>query len=87
MHPGDLVDNPLYQFHEILVYHQHLVLRVIDDVDNLFLEQSRINRMADRADTGDGVETFHVPMMVPGQGANHIAIGYPQACQSVGGLS
>ncbi len=47
-----------------------LVIAVIRDVGDLFVEQARIDRMTDHARARHSVIEFQMPVRVPGQGAN-----------------
>jgi hypothetical protein len=60
------------------------VFGVIDDVDDLVVEQSRIDRVADRAHARDGVVEFEMAVTVPGEGRDAIAYGDPEPRQRVG---
>ena len=52
---------------------QHPVLRMVDDVDDLFIEQARIDRVAHRADPRDAVIELEMAIIVPGEGADPVA--------------
>ena len=60
---GDL----LQKRHESEIGHDHAVLRVIDDPDDLLDEQPRIDGMIDGADAENSVPGLHVPPGVPGE--------------------
>jgi hypothetical protein len=52
------------QRNEHRIDEQHAGCRVFENVDNLLFEQPRIDRVQDRADPGDAVEQFEVPVSV-----------------------
>ena len=53
---------------------KHLILGMIDDVDQLLGFQARINRVADIPGTRDGKIDFKVPPVVPGNGSTACAL-------------
>ena len=59
--------------HEGQVEEQQPVLGVVHDVDDLVLEEPRIDRVVDRADAGDAVPGLEMPPGVPGQRRDAVA--------------
>src|SRR5690242_4372480 len=58
--------EPLDQWSEARIEKQQPVRGVIDYVDDLVVEQPRVDRMADRADARDRVIEFEMAKCVPG---------------------
>ena len=59
---------------------------VIDRVDDLFVEQPRIGGVQHRADARDGEEQLQVPMGVPGDRGDPVALAHAQRPERLGGL-
>ena len=57
----------LQQWNECQIEQHHLVLRVIDDPDDLLGKQARIDGMIDRANSHDPVPRFEMAPGVPGE--------------------
>ena len=57
---------------------------MVDDIGHLVRRQARVDGMADRADTGDGVIQLQVAVAVPGQGGDPVAGFHAQRHQAVG---
>jgi hypothetical protein len=57
---------------------------VIDDVNQLFREQARIDGVADIAAAGGGIIGLEVAVVVPGQGGNAVPLFQAPAGNSVG---
>src|SRR5215471_8224235 len=73
-----LRSQPLDQRDEAGVDEEKPVAGVIDDVDDLVVEQPGIDRMANRADTGDAVIELEVAKGVPGERADPVARLYAE---------
>ncbi len=65
---------------------QVLTLRVVEDEDELFGEQARIDGVANQSGAGNAVIKLEMTMVVPRQGGNAIAGFEPQPGQRVGQL-
>ncbi|MNP34828.1 hypothetical protein D3C76_1281350 [compost metagenome] len=78
----DLLD----QLSERQVEKQVLVLGVVGDEFDLLGEQPRVDRMQYRAHARHTEIQFHVPVTVPGQGADSLARLYTQRNQRIGHL-
>src|SRR5262249_25594350 len=76
--------EPLDQRNKARLDKQQPVLRVIDDVDDLIIEQRRIDRMANRADAGDAVIKLEMAIGVPGERADPVARRNAKPQQSFG---
>src|SRR4051812_16836028 len=57
------------------------VLGVVDDVDDLLVEEARVDRVAHRADAGDPVIQLEMAEIVPRQGADPVAGSDPEPQQ------
>ncbi len=79
----ELVAQAGHQRREGGVEEQQAVVRVVDDIGHLLRRQARVDGMADRADTGDGVIKFQVAVAVPGQGGDPVAGFDAQRYQAV----
>ena len=64
-HARALRQDTLEQTHEHDVGEHELILGVIEDVDELLLEQPRIDRVADASAARNGVVQLHVSVIVP----------------------
>ena len=62
------------------------VFGVIDDEDDLIVEEARVDDVADRAHAGDGVIEFEMPVIVPGERRDAIALRDAEPRQRVGEL-
>ena len=76
----------LDQRQEVRVHKHELVLGVIDDVDDLFREQPRVDRVADVAAAGAGIVGLEMPVVVPGQGRDPRTARQTVARQGIGEL-
>jgi hypothetical protein len=65
--------QPLHQRHEGEVEEEQPVLGVVDDVDDLLVEEPRVDRVIDRADAGDAVPGLEMPPGVPGERRDAVA--------------
>ncbi len=70
---GALFRHLLNQRHEVGVGEHVLIVGVIDDVDNLLGEKSRVDRVANVARAGRRIIGFQMPVVVPGQRRDSIA--------------
>ncbi len=69
--------QPLDERDEAGFDEQQPVLRVVDDVDDLLVEQPRVDRVADSPDAGDAVIQLEMAVGVPGERAD--PVGRPDA--------
>ncbi len=77
----------LDQRQEHRVGEQIAVLGVVDDVGDLVREQARVDRVADGADARDAVVELEVPVIVPGERRDPVALADPELrLQRVGQL-
>src|SRR5579862_6828463 len=70
---GQLRQEALDQWDERRLDEQEPVRGMIDDVDDLLVEQARVDRVAHRADAGYAVIELEMAISVPGQGADPVA--------------
>ena len=70
----ELVGELFQNRHESEIDHHHAVFGVIDDPDDLFGEQARIDGVIDRAHAHDAVPGFEVAPGVPGQRRDAVAL-------------
>ena len=68
-----LVGEFLEQRQEGQIRHQHAILGVVDDPDDLLGEQARIDGVIDGTDSHDAVPGFQVAPRVPGQRRHPVA--------------
>ena len=73
--------QPLDQRDKARLDKQQPVLCVIDDIDDLLVEQARVDRVAHRADAGDAVIQLEMAEIVPRQGADPVAGSDPEPQQ------
>ena len=66
------------------VREEDLILRMVDDVDQLLGEQARVQGMADRANAHNAVPGFDMAGGVPGQGGDPVALHDAQGLQHIG---
>ena len=67
---------------ERVIDEDHLVLGVVDDVGELLLEQADVERVQDRADTGDREIQLEMALVVPRERPHAIALldAEPRQC-------
>src|SRR6516162_11012018 len=78
--------QPLDQGDEAGIDEEKPVAGVVDDIDDLVIEQPGIDRMADRADTGDRVIELEVAESIPGKRPDPVARFDPEQRQCPGQL-
>ena len=83
---ADLVQDAFEQGHEGDIGEDKPVLSVIEDIDQLLLEQSRVDRVAHRAYARDAVIKLEMAIAVPRQGGDPVALVDAQGLQHVGQL-
>jgi len=76
-----LVLNARNQRHKRLVDEQHLIFGVVQDIDKLFGEKTRVDGVADEAAARCTKVDFEVTAVVPGDGAAARLRVQPQICQ------
>ncbi|MCY1187132.1 hypothetical protein D9M73_280760 [compost metagenome] len=60
---------------------------MVGDELDLLGKQPRVDGVQYRAHARDAIEHFHVPVAVPGQGADPLAGLHAEVCQGIGQLS
>ena len=66
------------------VEEQHPVLSVVDDIDQLFRKQTRVDRVQNGATTGHPEVKLVVSIGIPGQGAYPVLERHAQGLEHVG---
>ena len=84
---GALTCQPLDQRPKIGVEEHVAVFSMIDDVDDLLGEQSRVDGMAHKARARRAVIRLHMAVVVPGQRGDAIALRESPALHGVGQLA
>ena len=82
----DLVGERFKQGHEHRVGEDPAVFGMIDNKNQLFRKQARIDRVTDIARTADGIISLQMPVVVPGQRCDAIAICQSKLVQRIGEL-
>ena len=80
----ELACELLDQGHEGEVEHQHPVLAVVDDIDDLRREQARVDGVADRPRAGGRVVDLEMAPGVPGERADPVGGSDAEALKRVG---
>ena len=78
---GQLVLQVFHQGHEVEIEENDAIARVVEDVGHLGAEQPRVDRVADRAHAGNGVEQLEMAKAVPGQRRDWLARRDPERRQ------
>jgi hypothetical protein len=66
---------------EIGIEEHVAVFGVVDDVDELLVEQARIDRVQHAPGAGHPVIEFEVPPRIPGEGCDAIALAEAECCE------
>ena len=61
------------QFGEVGFEEEDAAARMVDREGDLLVAEAGVGSVEDRADTGDGIEEFEMPVRVPGQRRNTVA--------------
>jgi hypothetical protein len=67
--------------HEGEVEEKEPVDGVVDDVDDLLVEQARVDGVVDGPEAGDAVPAFEMPPGVPGERRDPVALSMPSAAR------
>ena len=87
LHLRQLVGNAFQDRHEGEVEEDDLILGMIDDVDELFGEEARVQRVANGAHPHDAVPGFEVACRVPGHRGDDIAFADAKTAQGLRDLA
>ena len=81
-----LVRQPFQNWHQVTIYEDHRIFRVIDDIHQLFREQANVQCVQDSAKTGYREIQLQVTIGVPPEGGDTVSLLHASAIQCIGKL-
>ena len=83
---GQTIGHRLHQRHEGEIGQHDPVFGVIDDPGDLLGEEAGVDRVVNRADAGDAIPAFEMPVAVPRERGDSVAEPDPLAFEALGDL-